>query len=209
MNFKEVVHQRKSRRWFTDQDIDTQQLEEILEEAARAPSFMNHQPWQVAIAGRDKMHEIAKMLDKKDREGSTVQPFPWPEKWPSYHAEIIKKRQKNSPKRILPEDAYGKYFYNASVTVYLHIHRELNEWSVLDAGAFAQTLMLAAADRGIGSVPQARVVNNPVELLRLLNLDHDRKPILGITMGHTDVNHQNNSIETDREPLEKWVTWAL
>lgn len=206
MKFEDLVKSRKSKRWFTDKDIDKEKMRKILEIAGNAPSFKNHQPWQVAVVGRNKMKELAVIFAEEQKKGNHEKPFPWPEVWPSPHDKIIEETYRNH-RRVLPDDPYSWWFYNASVSIFIHIHRDLNEWSVLDCGSFMQTLLLAAKQEGIDSVPQAKLANFNTSIAGALNLPPERKIIVGVSLGYADLNHQNNQNLTKRESLDNWTSW--
>ncbi len=208
MDFSELVLWRKSKRWYTRQTIQPETIKTILSEASQAPSFMNHQPWEVAVVQGKTLQAIMDLMEKQQNKADIVKPFAWPEKWPDQQKTNIENTRKKTGQRILPDnDPLGKWNYNAPVLIYLHIHRDLNEWSILDIGAFAQTLMLAAANQGISSVPQAKVANHGPQIRSLLKLPENRKIILGITLGFADEEHANNKNKSARQPLENWTSW--
>lgn len=208
MEFTEVIYNRKSKRWYLNKEINKDTIERILIEASQAPSFMNHQPWEVCIVQGKTLYNVMDLLDSKQNHEIIIKPFPWPKQWPARHKENIESTQKKTGQRILPDnDVIGKWNYNAPVLLFLHIHKDLNEWSVLDLGAFAQTLMLSASNQGLSSVPQAKVANHWPEIRDILNLSKDRKIILGITLGYADDLHPNNQKQSEREPIQRWISW--
>lgn len=211
MEFSEVVFKRKSRRWFDkNKPVNKEVIEEVLWEAAQAPSFMNHQPWSVTVVGPEKMAEVSDLLERHQNAGTTTMPYPWPREWPERQKKNIEHtRELRAPHREEPTDVYNKWAYDAPVTVIIHIDSALNEWSVMDIGAFAQTLMLAAENRGIQSVPQAKLVNNVDELRKILDLPENHLPVLGISLGYAIEGRPSNTFQSPREPLEAWVSWQL
>ncbi len=208
MEFSELIYKRKSKRWFLEREVSRQDLETILTQASQAPSTLNHQPWQVCLIGRDKMGQIAQILEDAQQKGNMERPFNLLDSWPEPHQQIILKTRARS-KRVFPDDAYSRWFYNAPIGIYIHIHEQLNEWSVLDVGSFAQSLMLAAENLGIQSVPQAKTTSCYKEIGKLLGLPPERKIVLGVNLGYTDPAHPNNQIITEREALENWTSWHL
>lgn len=55
LSFADVVRARHSARRFLPAPVDPQQIQDILEDAQRAPSNANTQPWQVHIvSGRTR-----------------------------------------------------------------------------------------------------------------------------------------------------------
>ena len=109
--------------------------------------------------------------------------------------------------RVLPEDPMGLWMYNAPVVLFIHIHRDLNEWALFDIGLFAQSVLLASKNAGVDTVPQARMGNNNEEVAALLGLGSERRIIMGITMGYGDKDHPNNQYRSPRQDIDAWTTW--
>ena len=54
----EAIRARKSIRAFLPQSVPKQILEEVLELAARSPSWGNTQPWEVIVIGGETMEQV-------------------------------------------------------------------------------------------------------------------------------------------------------
>lgn len=63
--------------------------------------------------------------------------------------------------------------YNSPVILYITIPKASPDWSILDAGAFGQALMLAATDLGLGSIPTYNSVRFPDILHQILDVPDD------------------------------------
>src|SRR3954452_20719725 len=62
MDTWDAVRARRNVRQYTDQAIDRDDLERILEAGRRAPSSRNWQPWDfVVVTDRDQLTELAKV----------------------------------------------------------------------------------------------------------------------------------------------------
>ncbi|MEM5607629.1 nitroreductase family protein [Bacillus toyonensis] len=60
--FKEVIHGRRSVRKFTEQEVSTSDIKEIIDCARYAPSDTNSQTWEfLVIMNREKIKEIEQM----------------------------------------------------------------------------------------------------------------------------------------------------
>lgn len=130
MEFSEVIQIRKStRRFILDKPIPENTLREILNEAARSPSFKNTQPWEVVVAGRSTMEKIASLHEHHSREKTTTQAYPWPDSYPERQKRLTEETMKaREGHRTDPENEFAKHCYNAPTAVYIHIHKQLNEW---------------------------------------------------------------------------------
>lgn len=61
-DFKEVIHGRRSVRKFTNQEVSTNDIKEIIDCARYAPSDTNSQTWEfLVIMNREKIKEIEQM----------------------------------------------------------------------------------------------------------------------------------------------------
>ncbi len=203
MEFSEVIQERRSVRWYLDKAVPLEMIHQILEEASAAPSFMNSQPWEVSVVTGES---LAKIIQLYDTDKEYVVPIPWPPEWPDRQARLVANNREASGKRVLPESGRGRWNYNAPVIVYLHIHKNLNEWSIFDLGLFAQNVLLSATNHGLATVPQARLVMHDAKIRDILGLGTDRKLILGITLGYADWDHPNNHIKSQRDNPENWIT---
>ncbi len=58
MDFQELVHSRRSTRGFRDQAVPKAVIAEIIEDAKRAPSSMNSQPWHVHVLAGAPLDEV-------------------------------------------------------------------------------------------------------------------------------------------------------
>ncbi len=207
MEFNEVVKKRKSKRWYTGREIPKETIEKILKEASLAPSFMNGQPWEVAVVTGDKLKEIAELFEKMLVEKKDTHSIPWEINWPERQKAILNKMKESKTNRVYPQDPYGKWIYYAPVVFFIHIHRSLNEWALFDIGLFVQTLLLSATDHGLQTVPQARMGNNNKEVAELLGLGEERRIIMGVCMGYAETDHPNNSFLSPRVDPEEFTSW--
>ncbi len=63
-NFKEVIHGRRSVRKFTEQEVATSDIKEIIDCARYAPSDTNSQTWEfLVIMNREKIKEIEQVYE--------------------------------------------------------------------------------------------------------------------------------------------------
>ena len=74
MDVIEAMEARQSTRAFTSQDVAQADIEQILDSAARAPSGVNTQPWQVAVIRGQTKQIITDALLEARRAESEPQP---------------------------------------------------------------------------------------------------------------------------------------
>lgn len=76
MEIAEAIEKRWSPRAYSDQNIDTDLLKEIIKKAGRAPSSFNEQPWRliVGIKGRETYEKVAAGLNEFNAKWATTAP---------------------------------------------------------------------------------------------------------------------------------------
>src|SRR5690606_33411980 len=74
-------------------------------------------------------------------------------------------------------------------------------------GMFIQSIMIAARQFGLETIPQAALANYHEVLRARLSIPDDQMVICGMGIGYPDVDAKVNTFTTEREPLENFVTW--
>jgi nitroreductase len=64
----QCIHDRRSVRWFTDEEVSDGELTVILDAANRAPSAHNQQSWRFTILRGEKKHGLAELVTAKAAE---------------------------------------------------------------------------------------------------------------------------------------------
>ncbi|MGI5837687.1 MAG: nitroreductase, partial [Chloroflexota bacterium] len=88
------------------------------------------------------------------------------------------------------------------VVVYLCMDRTLSHWSLFDMGSLAQSIMLAAQERGVDSAPAVVLAAYPDLLRAELGIPGDLSILLGVALGYGDSDHPHNCYRSSRRPLE-------
>ncbi len=58
MDFQELVHSRRSVRGFRNEAVPKAVIRQIIEDAKRAPSSMNSQPWHVHVLTGEPLEQV-------------------------------------------------------------------------------------------------------------------------------------------------------
>lgn len=219
MNVIEAIQKRKSVRAFLDKKVEKEKIELILNSAKHAPSGVNMQPWMVSVVSGKKKKQIeAKVIEFFENgniEKMDYQYYPpsWEEPYKSRRKETgllmyktlgIKKEDKKRQK----EQWKANYrAFDAPVVLYFFIDKNLGQGSFLDYGMFLQSIMLAAAELGLGSCPQAALAEFPSIVKKELNINSEKTLLCGIALGYEDKNAPINSYRTDRIQLTDFATF--
>ncbi len=218
MEMIEAIKARKSIRAFLPQPVPRKVLEEILELAARTPSFSNTQPWEVTVIGGEVMEQVKKDLVQAASSGVPNEShIPYPDFTEPY---LSRRRETGytlyEVLGIDREDVQGrqewslqgKNFFGAPNGMIFYLDRELGLWSLFDLGLFFQSIMLAALSFGLSTCPLAAAVNYPKILQRILGIPDTKKIVCGMAIGYPDWQFPANKKESPREPGASFSRWC-
>ena len=213
MNVTEALTKRRSIRAFLPNPIEKEKLTAVLEAASHTPSWGNSQPWEVFIAAGDTLDRIkGGYREKYENKVTPTQEIPHPAKW----TEAIKKRYK----RLRPDmardcgDAAEQFvplnqtLFNAPAVIFLCMDEILSQWSQYDIGAYSQSLMLAAMDQGLSTVPAITLVRFPDVLRSEMKIPDNLKIAIGIAIGYADTSHRINDYVSGRGPISEAVHFS-
>ncbi len=209
MELLEGIRTRRSYRAYKDTPIPAELVARVLEAAGRSPSFTNTQPWELAVVSGTKKDELSRLLCSLAESGAPASPdVPMPATWPP---ELEKRSREHGARRFsalgIDRDNQQQRnelrlmnykFYGAPTVMFLFIDRSLTEWSVFDAGLFAQSLCLAAHSLELGTCLQAAVASYPEAIREFLGLPMTKRLIIGISIGYPDMDAGINTYHSTR-----------
>ena len=217
MDLVDVIMERKSIRAFKSDPVSKNLLKQIVEQALRAPSWANTQPWEFAIVTGKQLREIQKGFLKKGEEDPNpdiARPYEFPEPYLSRVKALAPKGV--TPTKADMEARKKRNFehYGAPAVIYLLVGRPffyqekgINAWSLYDCGSVVQNIMLLATSRGLGTVAQAQAVVYPDVIRKVIDIPNSKLIALGIAIGYPDWEDPVTQIYREREPLDKICTW--
>lgn len=97
-------------------------------------------------------------------------------------------------------------FFHAPTVIYLCMDKSLTPWSVFDLGSLSQSIMLAAVEHGLGTMPAVTLIDYPEILRGKLDIPSDLSIIFGIAIGYEDHQHPINKFKSIRRPVSEVVT---
>jgi nitroreductase len=221
MRVSEAVNSRRSMRTFKSDPVPRQDIEWIIETAARAASNGNLQPWKLYVTegrARERLSSaILKSLDDNDHgPGAEYDVYP-KEFTPVYDA-----RRKLVGKQLytilgVPRgDAAGMQkqfrrnflFFDAPVGMILCVERRMGGGQWIDCGIFLDQLMLLAREKGLHTCPQAAFSRVQHVVRRELKIPDDQVVICGLALGYAEPEAVPNNLITERAPLKDFTTWV-
>jgi nitroreductase len=218
MELLQGIETRMSVRAFKPDPVSRELLEKVLAAAGRSPSYMNTQPWEVAVATGKKKDELASILSEKHKTESPINPdIPFPKTWP----QEIEQRYRDHGNRRLSVlgiersdmaarkelNSRNFYFFNAPCVMFILLDEVYTTWSVFDTGLFVQSLALAAHAFGLGTCLQASVVGYSDVIRQVLDIPKTKKILLCISLGYPDMKARVNSYHSARISPNEFVHW--
>ncbi|OGN94625.1 MAG: hypothetical protein A2Y89_05300 [Chloroflexi bacterium RBG_13_51_18] len=221
MDVIEAIKQRKSIRAFKPDPVKLDLLKKIIEQALRAPSWANTQPWEFAVATGKKLKAIQDgfvkrgMEPMRNSESEVARPGEFPEPYMSRIKKMQVKEMRGRTSQATPEEMEKRFMnnfrhYGAPVCIYLLVGKNLvyqekgvNTWALYDSGSAVQNIMLLATNYGLGTIAQAMAVVYPDIIRKELGISEDKLIALGIAIGYPDWEDPVNKDYRDREPLDE------
>ncbi len=214
----EAITSRRSRRAFKADPVPRETIEHILRVASRAPSGTNMQPWKVTVVtGDTKQRLSAAILEAFDAGGDDHRqeykyyPDRFPEPYQSRRRKVgwdlygLLGIVKGDAERMHVQHARNHVFFDAPVGMIFTIDRALEIGSWLDYGMFMQNIMIAARGLGLDTCPQAAFAPYHKIIRQELGISEDEIVICGMSLGYADTTAVENTLETDRAPVEEFA----
>jgi nitroreductase len=210
MNVTEALNARHSTRAFLSNPVENTKLSAILEAAARTPSWANSQPWEAFVATGETLARIKEGYREKYATGTPPAPeTPRPSAWPQVS---VNRRKQLDAGMVQTCGEAAKQFgalnqgmFNAPAVVFICMDKTLSHWSLYDLGAYSQSIMLAATDNGLFSIPAITLVLYPDILHREMNIPDTLKVAIGVAVGYIDRENRINDFVSERVPFAETV----
>ena len=213
----EAITSRRSIRAFLPTPVPREEIEAILAVAARAPSGTNIQPWHVTVLTGDPLSQLSTKIlaahDDPDSKTLHVEEYPYyPKQWESPYIERRRKvgwdlygllgLGRENKAGMHAQHGRNYAFFDAPVGLMFTIDRTLELGSWLDYGMFLEALMVAARGRGLDTCPQAAFNRFHRLIGEHIGMPAEQSFVCGMSLGYADPSKIENSLITEREPVE-------
>jgi len=213
-----VLRSRHTVRAFKPEPLGRTMVEEILADAATAPSGGNIQPWRVYVVAGAVKEALSAALLAASRAGTVPAPAHFPDPLPEvfrarlqdfgarYYASLdidrsdVAARARQSEKNLS--------FFGAPVGLIFAIDRRLKPHSWIDLGMFAQNVMVAAKARGIDTCPQVSFAPFHEVIAEHLRFPPEEVTAFGMSMGFGDPDAPVNRPAMPRERVSDFARIA-
>jgi len=221
-----AIRSRMSVRAFTGQAVPRTDIEAILDVASRAPSGTNCQPWRVYVlqgSSRDSLiAQVCAAHDAIRADPSVAQSYReeydyYPEKWVSPY--IDRRREngwglygllgigKGDKDKMHAQHQRNYRFFDAPVGLMFTIDRVMGRGSLVDYGAFLQSIMVAARGRGLHTCPQAAWNGFAKIIMPHIGAGDGEMLVCGMALGYADADALVNGFVTPRVPVTEFTRW--
>jgi len=194
-------------------------IREILEDAQRAPSNCNTQPWNVHIVSGDKLRQLSAALLQALAARQFAPDFTFElsaysgrykdrgnAQGKAYLDSIGIARDDDAGRRASVALNYG--FFNAPHVALLFMPPVGDNVRVAsDVGMYAQTFLLSLAARDLGGVPQTSLGFFANTIRSFLGISDELKFLFGISFGYPDPEAPCNRKQMERDPVADSVTF--
>jgi len=220
MDVLDAIQQRKSIRAFKSDPVPKETLEKLLDVSQRAPSGTNTQPWHTYVctgairqAIVDDVIEMAKAGGGKGYHDYDYYPAKWHDDhnarrrgvgWGLYGLLGIEKGDREAGAR---QGLRNFQFFDAPVGIFVTTEKYLSKGSWSDTGMYIQTIMLAAKGLGLDTCPQAAWIPFQEVVLKHLGVPDDQILVSGMSVGYADHSKIENTLVSEREPVDQVVRW--
>lgn len=211
-----AITSRHSIRAFRPDPVAREDIEAILDVAARAPSGTNTQPWKVYVltgAAKARLSDAITAVHHDPALSAlhTEEYAYYPREWVSPYIERRRKvgwdlyallgLTRDNKAGMSAQHGRNYQFFDAPVGFIFTIDRILEQGSWLDYGMFLQSIMVAARGRGLDTCPQAAFTQYHRIIAEQLDLPEGEMVVCGMALGHADPARIENTLVTAREPV--------
>jgi nitroreductase len=222
----DAITSRMSVRSFTGQAVARADIEAILHVASRAPSGTNCQPWKVyVLQGSSRMGLVDRVCAAHDAiRANPALAAEYQEEYDYYPSQwvspYIDRRRENGwglygllgigkgdKDKMHAQHQRNFRFFDAPVGLMFTVDKAMGRGSLVDYGAFLQSVMIAARGRGLHTCPQAAWNSFAKIILPHIGAGEGEMLVCGMSLGYADTQAPVNGFHTPRVPVADFTQW--
>ena len=221
MDFQALVHSRRSVRGFRNEAVPKAVIREIIEDAKRAPSSMNSQPWHVHVLAGAPLDEVRRrnmeeMVAGKPSKRDIFTHGPYEgahrERQVGVAKQLFAAMGIARDDKAMRQDWVLRGFrqFDAPVSLVLTYDRILDPGATchFDLGALCYGIVLAAWDRGIGAVVNGQGISRSDIVREVAQIPEEEAIMTCIAMGYPDEAFAANAVRSERTPTDAFVRYV-
>ena len=216
MNVSQAMQERRSVRAFLPRVPSSQDVQNLIADAAKAASGGNLQPWRViALTGEPLAQLTSAVSTAQPMEDNVVPHMAYPPiLWEPYRTRRFKNGEdlyktidipREDKTARLEQMAKNGLFFGAPVGVIMLVDERMGYAQWVDLGIYLQSFMLLATERGMATCAQGywRRFRDTVE--QQLDVPDSYRVAYGIALGYEDTNAPINNLRADRAEFNDWA----
>lgn len=203
-------------RQFTPRAVPDDVLRSLVDDAARAPSGGNLQPWRIYVvngASMDRLREHLATQAPIDQPEYDIYPASLSEPYRTNRFTVgeqmyatlgIARDDKDGRRR---QFAHNNDFFGAPAALFCYVDRQMGlpQWS--DLGMYLQTFMLLAVERGLATCAQEYWSVRHAAVTSFTGAPATEMLFCGMSVGYEDTSAPINTLRSERMPLEQFATF--
>lgn len=218
LSVNEAINNRRSIRQFLDKPVAKKEVIDILEQAKRAPSGGNLQPWKVyVLAGEYRDRLVNTVAEKRAAnpvgDGSEYPIYPPDLKDPYRTRRRVVGNDLYQLIGISREDKMAKFaqlaknfeFFGAPVGLIFTIDRQMGLGQWADLGMFMQNVMLLAKAKGLDTCTQEAWAVWHKTIAEVAEIPDEEMVFSGMCLGYADPDAVINQLVSERADLEEFA----
>jgi nitroreductase len=220
MEYEDLVRERRSIRGYKPDPVPKELILEIIEVAAGAPSSMNTQPWHFHVVTGDPLDRIRAGNTERMMAGAKPQrEIPVEGNYDGVHrdrqveiAYQLFDAMGITDDRAMRKDWMMRGFrqFDAPVSIVVTYDRDLQLATVghFDLGAVTYGLVLAAWDRGLGTVINGQGIMQSAVVREHANIPEDEVIMTCVAMGWPNDDFAANDVKANRVSADQLVSFV-
>ena len=217
MNNSEPIDKRRSVRAYRQEAPTRDQVMRILEDAHKAPSGSNLQPWEFVVVTGEKLKALRKFsLDLFRRDprnypssGRKDDPVPagiWERQKVLGRAvkEVVEEMGEEHLSFIMEGSLT---YYDAPAVVLVFMDGAFFQDRLIDIGMAVENLILSATGMGLGTCAISMGALYQDEIKKFLGLEERKNLVLGVALGYPAEGSPINEFRSQRAPLDEVCRW--
>jgi len=222
MDFQTLVNERRSIRGYKSDPVPKDVINEIIDIAKGAPSSMNTQPWYFHVITGEPLERIRKGNTERMLAGAEVQrEIPM---HPKGYEGVYRQRQIEIAVQLFEamgierddkekrQDWVMRGFrqFDAPVSIVMTYDKSLEPATVshFDLGAVTYGLVLAAWERGLGTVINGQGIMQSAVVREHGEIPDSQVIMTCIAMGYPDFEFAANKVKSRRTTNDDFVTFT-
>ena len=213
MDVSHALRARRSVRAFLHQVPAAALVQTLLQEAARAASGGNLQPWRVvALTGEPLRALLAAVAQAQPVEDESLQSYP-PNLWEPYRTRRFANGEDLYRTLGIPrEDKAGRLqqlaknaqFFGAPVGLIMFTEERMGPVQWMDLGIYLQAFMLRATEEGLATCAQGFWRRYDQVIKRHIEVPEGYLVTYGIALGYEDKSAPINTMRATRADFAEW-----